>query len=341
MWWTKFPDSLQALVSDGNLYGVSIACLDQSKFHFMNYGVSNYPTHSSSPPITKHTKFQVASLGKFLTSYLCLELEHLGLLDLDCNRAPLIAKLYDFSFPLNGINISVRQLLAHRSGFCGPPGVVGVQSHKLILPELLEFYQQPLSFFDPLSIDTYHYSFLSYVILQRLLETLFDSSFHTLLSRHLLLPLGIVDFYSPSVIDSDQYLLTNGYDPSVFSTHFNFFYYPSADAAAGLWFSPFEFSLILRSLFPGFTTQLSGHCTLRDFLYQSQFLSVNYHLGIQHSSLDGLSIYEHAGINPGFFSYLLALDQYQKAFILFSNDIRTRSIICRLRHQILTLMQLP
>ena len=339
MWWTKFPDSLQDLVSNGNFYGVSIACLDKSKLHFLNYGVSNYPTHVSSSPITKHTKFQVASLGKFVTSYLCLELEHRRLLDLDCNQAPLIAKLFDFSFPLNGINISVRQLLAHRSGFCGPPGVVGVESYRMILPELIKFYQQPLSFFNPSSIDAYHYSFLSYVIVQRLLETLFDASFVTLLSRHLLFPLGIVDSYSPSVIDSDQYLLTNGYDPSVFSTQFDFFYYPSADAAAGLWFSPFEFSLILRSLFPVLTTQLCGKYTFRDFLYQSQLLQINYHLGIQHSCADGLSIYEHAGINPGFFSYLLALDQYQKAFVLFSNDIRIRAIISEIRHQLLYLMQ--
>ena len=321
MWWTKFPDSLQDLVSNGNFYGVSIACLDKSKLHFSNYGVSNYPTHGSSSPITKHTKFQVASLGKFVTSYLCLELEHRRLLDLDCNRAPLIAKLFDFSFPLNDIKISVRQLLAHRSGFCGPPGVVGVESYRMILPELIKFYQQPLSFFNPSSIDAYHYSFLSYVIVQRLLETLFDASFVTLLSRHLLLPLGIVDSYSPSVIDSDQYLLTNGYDPSVFSTQFDFFYYPSADAAAGLWFSPFEFSLILRSLFPVLTTQLCGipfetFCINRNFRKLTIILVFSIHVQMDFLSMSMLVLIPDfslifllwTSIKKPLFSFLMILE---------------------------------
>jgi CubicO group peptidase (beta-lactamase class C family) len=142
------------------------------------------------------TKYRIGSMTKMFTSVVILN-------QVAENRISLDTKLGEF-FPnvVNADQITVEQLLAHRSGipnFTDLPDYGAWKNNAQTRAEMLERIQALPSNFAP--DERFEYSNTNFLLLSYVAEAVSGMDFHTLLQKYILQPAGMQDTYIGEKID--------------------------------------------------------------------------------------------------------------------------------------------
>ena len=264
-------------------------------------------TASAGEAVTSETSFQLASVSKFVTSCLVLELSHQNQLQIDHSISHEIWDLWEgqLNFSPEDVLITWSHLLSHRAGFLDYGGLRGIASDSNALPELISWQKKPHLIHRNDHVGQYHYSACSYWVIQQLLERLTGIDFPSLLQKNLFTPLVMTSSFATAYPPIDSNVACGhgsiGRLPSCFMS------YPACEAVAGIWSSASDLWLLMEQLLrrPAereFFNHQPG-VVLTDLL-RSPFPGT-YKLGLYLREKNGLQLYVHTGLNPGFSSGII------------------------------------
>lgn len=339
-WWNQYHDRIEGLLFDCKLKGIAISCSDRYSHYSFIKGQRSPNEGSDCSPFDQDTLFQIASISKFFSSWLCLKLQANGLLDL----TQYVCKDLDQSIvdilPGYFSGITIHHLLCHQAGLKGPTGFIGSASPNTRLPEVDAFIEAPNAYCDDQLAGKYRYSCYSYWLLQNLLERKYNKQFHELFD----------DCFKPLVNGNRR-----GYELDFLSTNTNralgfplaskdapqgFLFYPQAVAAAGVWLSPSTMGHLLTKLLQvdGTSAKAPNQISLQSFSNPRSLRQENYNLGIERMKVEGKNVHQHSGHNPGYQSFFMASISTQKAFSILSNDDKYGHEVARLSQILQRLM---
>ena len=175
--------------------GLSVAVLEVGEVAWARgYGLADAGTGRQVDPMTR---FQAASISKFVTTVAALRLVERGLLDLD---EPVNARLRSWHLPENDLTaqqpITLRLLVSHRAG-TSVSGYGQGYPRSDPLPTLLQVLDgQPPAYTDPVRVirapdELFEYSSGGFAILQQLLEDVTATPFAEFMQETVLGPLGM------------------------------------------------------------------------------------------------------------------------------------------------------
>jgi len=147
-----------------------------------------YADAAGGVPVTEDTVFRVGSIARSFTAVAALQLAEQEQLDLDAKLSELLP-----DFPMQGREVTVRQLLAHTSGIPSyrelDPGWKRRGRKSFSHAELLELFQGRPFEFEP--GERYAPSNSGYTLLSILIERASEREFTDYVRRSLFLPLGL------------------------------------------------------------------------------------------------------------------------------------------------------
>ena len=172
-----------------NTPGVCITVVENNTIHWTKgYGVLSSDTRDA---VTEKTIFQAGSVSKFVTALMVLHAVEQGLLELDEH---INTYLTSWKMPANDYEkiMTLRQLLSHQSGLPGT-NFGRVPSQELpTLPQILngEHPAKNLPAFPTIAPGTrWSYSNIGYVVIQLILEDVFQKEFHDIATQIVFEPL--------------------------------------------------------------------------------------------------------------------------------------------------------
>jgi len=170
-----------------------------------SFGVSN---KSANTRLLDSSLFQLASVSKVITGIAAMMLYEQGKLKLETKVSQILK-----GFPY--VNITIRDLLSHRSGlpnylyFCSdyvksPPRILTNQG---LLDMIVKY--QPKPFLKP--GKRFNYNNTNYALLALIIEKISGKKFSVFLKEELFKPLGMRHTYTALDIDSSREYLTQGH----------------------------------------------------------------------------------------------------------------------------------
>lgn len=227
----ELANDLQAIVDklskDNSIHG-AIVRVTIPKEDFLWQGAVGKA--SAETPITSDDQFYCASVGKMFTSLLILKMQDEGLLSINDSigkylSAAILENLHQFNGHNYSGQITIRQLLQHRSGlddyFTG--GTPNQDGYSPFMQELLanpnylwtpqEIINYHKKHFTPLAEPgtTYKYSDTGFQLLGLIAEAISKQSFHVVLWQKVLQPLQMEHSY---IFGYDEPRLINNRTPS-------------------------------------------------------------------------------------------------------------------------------
>lgn len=341
-WWNQHCHRIEKLLLDSSLRGIAVSCSDQFSHNCFVKGQRSPGKGSHCLPINQDTLFQIASISKFFSSWLCLKLQANGSLDLTqyiCRD--LDQRIVDI-LPRYFSEITIYHLLAHQAGLKGPTGFIGSASPGQPLPEVDSFISNPDAYCDPELAGRYRYSCYSYWLLQNLLEHKYNQQFHELFDD-CFKPLvdGKWKGYAVDLL-SAQTNRALGHLPESIEAPHGFLFYPQAVAAAGIWLSPSTMGQLLTKLLQtDGMNRGTNEISLQSFSIPRKLRQETYNLGVERMMVEGRNIHQHSGHNPGYQSFFMASLSTRRAFSILSNDDQSGCEIVRLRQILHRLMHSP
>ena len=285
--------------------------LYRSGYENLSFGIGSIEQGNHSVPLSvdHNTLFQLASVSKFFTSCLLLELARQKLLDIN---QPILSHTLPKCFAsrseiFDEHQITWGHLLTHRAGFNDQGGVVGQNLYGYCLSEVQGWKRNIADYYDSNLFGIFHYSACGYWLIQQLLESTFSRSFASLLTQFILKPLGMNGTCSGS-LDSHFSNYATGVDLSGILTS-SYMHYPGCEAVAGIWSSANDLGLLFQHLLRSFpdTKRSNGKSlpliTLRD-LINSPF-NGSYQYGLAIAKKYDQNCWIHTGLNPGYTSAVM------------------------------------
>lgn len=253
--------------------------------------------------------YRIGSLTKQFTAALVLQLRDEGRVDLKAS-----VRHYLPSAPTSWEKVSVRDLLAHRSGIPNFTGMEGfdiwaMQPHQPAA--LLDFFREAPLDFDPGT--RFEYSNSNYIVLGLLLEHVTGRHYAELLDERLLGPLGLSD----SGLDRDDLVLPRravGYqwrNGALAPARGGSISVPWS--AGGMYSTTHDLWKWERALFDG---RVVSSASLRDMTTPGLG---DYGLGLAISTFQGHRLFDHEGRIEEFSAYLGYLPDWKMTVVILSN----------------------
>jgi len=247
----KFVSWLQNAMKENQIPGVSIAVIRDYKIDWvMGFGLRNIRTED---PITDTTLFQAGSISKAVTAAAVLKAVEDGKLNLDTNVNNFLDtwKLPENPYIPNEF-VTIRQLLSH-SGGTNVSGFLGYSKGQSLpgLSDILNVTSKSNS--EAIRItstpgEIFQYSGGGYVILQKTLMDVYHQPFQNIMEKLVLDPLSMTNStFSQPLPDSKLGQIAAPYQPDYLSVPGGPHTY-IAQAAAGLWTTPFDLAKFLISI---------------------------------------------------------------------------------------------
>lgn len=176
-------------------YSGSIVIQQRGNMRFArSYGLANIPF---DVPNTQQTRYKIASVTKLFTSVLILQLYEQHKLDLD---RPIKTYLPDYTGEA-GSKVTIQQLLNHTSGL---PSFDAVSDQATAIREGIPVYQLPHSSDQLLTQfssgklisepgHAFHYNNADYVVLGKIIESLYQKPYEQVLKEKILDPLKMTN----------------------------------------------------------------------------------------------------------------------------------------------------
>ncbi len=326
----RLQDVLDREWEDQGLRGVSAAIVIPGEGTWL--GVSGKAGEAPSDLMTDTTLFAIGSITKTFTGALTLQLVEEGRLSLEDS-------LHHWLPPLRYINpnITVRQLLGHKSGlynftdnpafwdaFWADPARIWASEEVLA-----QFLMQPL--FQPGS--QFDYANTNYLLLGLIANAVTDSSMVTLMRTRLYKPHALHStFFSPeepavgSISDNWTDLDQDGHFENVAAKSGNA-YYSMSWAAGGMTATAEDMASWAQALFAG--TVLSDamqHEMLTFTPVNNGTAFTGYGLSVMRYELDGIEMWGHTGLKPGFLSMLAYVPESGVSICVLINQDNAASV---------------
>jgi len=311
-WWEPIRSHIHALHLSTTSEGIAIACCDSlGRVASFSSGYIGSPEFIHQPIINEHTKFQLASISKFITACLVLELSLRGKLKLDEQIQP----------PHNILNVPVTlgQLLTHRAGFIDTAGTLGTIDGSRPF-WTTEYWQNNKSHLHQTeTVGEYHYSTWGYWLIQKIIEWRFEIPFEQLLQRWLCFPLGLTATTSSSPKTTDSTACW-GHDSLGKPLAYGWRHFQGIEAAAGVWSSAADMGLLISHLLqPKFTNSKGAKLLVR----LSDLIAVpscyGYQYGLLLTSINREKVLLHTGTNPGYHAVLQFCPKSKTGFVVMTN----------------------
>ncbi len=308
--------------------GLSVAVINGGAVEWAKaYGVADAGTRE---PVTPHTLFQTASVGKMITAVAALQLVKAGRigLDEDVNR-----KLTSWQVPENEFTakekVTLRRLLSHSAGFTDDYGFAGY-APGVPLPTLRQMLdaQPPANHTKPLVVGgvpgtVVRYSGGGYLVVQQLVEDLTGRPFGAYVESEIFRKLGLEQstyhFYPDRELA--QPVARGHYGNGKAYKDKKYHVYPEA-AAAGCWSTPSELARLLIQLVRERNggPELLLNRALAETMLTPQFEFNDRALGVVLRGARQVDGFGHAGNNAGYNSLVFATTTGQGAVIMVNSD---------------------
>lgn len=187
----KEIDRLFSTLHKSNLFNGNVLIGQKDSIqYFRSFGYAN---RQKKDTLDEHSVFQLASVSKQFTAIAILQLYERGLLDLNDTIQKFIPE-----FPYK--NISIHQLLTHRSGLPNyhyffqhiSTNCDTLITNNQLIEEMIS--KQPEAYYAP--NKRYHYSNTGYAILATIVEQVAKCSFSNYLKKYIFSPLKMEDSYT-------------------------------------------------------------------------------------------------------------------------------------------------
>ena len=312
-WWEPIRMHIQALHLSTTSEGISIACCDSlGKIASFSSGYIGSPKLNHQHIINEHSKFQLASISKFITACLVLELSLRDKLKLDERIQP----------PNNILNVPVTlgQLLTHRAGFIDTVGTLGTIDGSRPFWTADYWQNNKSHLYQTENVGEYHYSTWGYWLIQKIIEWKLEIPFEQLLQHWLCLPLGLTATTSSSPKTTDS-TTSWGHDSLGNPLAYGWRHFQGIEAAAGVWSSAADMGLLISHLFQPKGTNSKGAKLL---VRLSDHIAIpscyGYQYGLLLTSINREKILLHTGTNPGYHAVLQFCPKTKNGFIILTNS---------------------
>ncbi len=309
--------------------GLSVAVVNGGAVEWAKaYGVADASTRE---PVTPHTLFQTASVGKMITALAALQLVKAGRigLDEDVNR-----KLTSWQVPENEFTatekVTLRRLLSHSAGFTDDYGFAGY-APGAPLPTLRQMLdaRPPANHTKPLAVGAVpgtvvRYSGGGYLVVQQLVEDLTGRPFGAYAEAEIFRKLGLehstYHFYPDRELARP--VARGHYGDGKTDKDKKYHVYPEA-AAAGCWSTPSELARLLIQIVRERNggPELLLNRALAETMLTPQFEFNDRALGVVLRGARQVDGFGHAGTNMGYNSLVFATTATgQGAVIMVNSD---------------------
>ena len=290
--------------------GVSYALIDGDSVITRQYGVAS---KDSKARVSENTAFVIGSISKSFTAVAIMQLQEVGLLQLDDT---LSMHLPDFDDRSAG-SITIRQLLSHTSGYSTLQGNSN-QTDFTIDENALERRVADLRYAAPTNVpgETWSYANVNYQLLSRIVEVLSDQEFGDYVETAIMKPAEMRD---SRMIDWEV-----GKDDAI--GHRPWFWtkmrYDGRGAGrgslgqGGVMSSARDMAKYLAMMMNGQDDILTAR-SKAEMMSPANAVSPDYGLGWFLSKDEGTVF--HSGANPGFEALATMRPKEKKAFVILTN----------------------
>lgn len=249
--------------------------------------------HPHARPVTPSTVFQLASVSKFITACLVLELSKLRIIDVE---EPLEWRVNSGSSPTT---TTFAALLCHRAGFTKNIGFAFPQTGRDVGSAYSSVAESCGHCYNENMRGFYQYSGCSYWLIQRLLEQRLESSFESLLQTWICHPFSLhhTSCHAPDPANDS---VAFGHDEEGKIKHGGWCTFERVEAAAGIWSTAQDLGVLLQRLLQRNSSRgvRRPSLTIADLLIRGQ--GSGYHHGILLNHVRGTWYLSHRGMNPGY-----------------------------------------
>lgn len=312
-WWEPIRSHIHALQLSPASDGIAIACCGSvEEIALFSSGYIGSPKFARQPLITEHTMFQLASISKFITACLVLELCLRGKLQLDEKIIP--------PYNLLDVPVSFGQLLSHRAGFVDTGGVFGTIEDSTTAWTFDYWQNNKFRLYQSEKVGEYNYSTWGYWLIQVLIEWKFKVPFEHLLKQLLCYPLGLISTTSSSP-NSYNGNYSWGHDSLGNPLPYGWRHFEGFEAAAGVWSTAADMGLLISHLFkPKATNSRDTRLlvSLQDLIAIPSCCGYQY--GLLLSSINREKVLLHTGTNPGYHAILQFCPKTKNGFIILTNS---------------------
>jgi CubicO group peptidase (beta-lactamase class C family) len=321
--WNHYKTStLKDRMSYFNTPGISIAVINNGKLEWARgFGYKNI---EKKEIVTQNTLFQAASISKPVAALAFMKLKENNEIDIDTNISKY---LQSWQIPSNNgwtPNISIRQLLSHTAGFTvhGFPGYAqtdDIPTTGQILNGAYPCNTEPV-IVNILPGTRLRYSGGGVTIAQLILEDKFNEPFYKIMDSLVLIPLKLENStYQQPVPKVTNKLLATGYLSDYQPINGGNHIYPEM-AAAGLWTSPSELSIIVTEIQKAIEDKsdfISSEAITE--MLTPQKIAGEVGIGFFLSGEGDSKMFQHNGGNYGFNSRLVGYLHQGKGAIVMIN----------------------
>jgi CubicO group peptidase (beta-lactamase class C family) len=310
--------------------GVSIAVINNGRIEWAKgYGLADV---AAGRGVDTETLFQVASIGKPVTTAGALRLVEQGMLVLDRD-----VNVYLSSWKLPGneftqdVPVTLELLLSHTGGttvhgFPGYPDGSDLPTLKQILDGLPPS-NTPAVRVDIVPGTEWRYSGGGFLIVQQMMEDLLGRPFEDAMSDLVFEPAGMQrTFYFPRLPAHLEENAAYGYLGDGSPVEGDYHLYPEYGAGAGLWSTPSDlarFAIEIQNSYAGRPGSLLEAETARDMMASRKG---SYGLGFAVASESGEVVFSHSGGNAGYRNQLIAYARTGKGAVIMTNSDAGREV---------------
>ncbi|MCG9581716.1 beta-lactamase family protein [Vibrio tubiashii] len=276
-------------------------------------------THESGQLVNTDTRYQVASMSKPVTTLITLRAIEKGLLTLDEYIQPLLAPEFE---KVVTSPVTLRQLLSHKAGF-NHTGYMGVESDQA-LPKLNIFTRSDSKLGvlkQEFVVGDYHYSNGGYILVQHILEQVYDKPFEVIADQEVFEPLKMVSssFVQPTENqENTKFAHAHRYGEWVAKGWHKY----AAKSAAGLWTTPTDLTRMLLAVHQAYIgddeSWLSQESVQQIDYPGTSFMGLGFFRN--HSSKEGYVF--HGGINHGFEGHFVLYPKLGTGAVVLTNGQR-------------------
>jgi CubicO group peptidase (beta-lactamase class C family) len=306
--------------------GVSIAILDDGHVAWTKgYGVADATTGRQ---VDSATRFQAASISKFVTTVAALHLVERGLLDLD---EPVNARLRSWRLPESAFTaeqpVTLRLLVSHRAG-TSVPGYGAGYPRSAPLPTLLQVLDGlPPAHTEPVRVvrapgQRFEYSSGGFAIVQQLIDDITGVPFADFMRETVLGPLGMTaSTFEQPLPERLETVAASGHreDGQPVPGGWHVF---AEQASGALWTTPTDllrFALGVQAAARGDANALLSLQMAREMLTRQG--SGPRGLGLFLDGSGAAARFSHPGNNTGYHAILTAyVDRGQGAAVMVNSD---------------------
>jgi CubicO group peptidase (beta-lactamase class C family) len=309
--------------------GVSVAVIEKGEIQWTKaYGVSDA---STGEKVSTKSLFQIASIGKVITSLAALKLvkDQKITLDEDVNNKLTSWKIAENKFTEKE-KVTLRRLLCHSAGFTDDYGFAGYSVTDSI-PHLIDIIktQPPANNTKALVVNyvpgtLMRYSGGGYLVIQQLIEDITGTTFTNYVEKEIFNKLDLqLSTYKYFPDKAKGLTIARGHDENgKIDPKEKYHVYPES-AAAGFWSTPGEIAKILIEMQQEYngTADKIANQQLIDSMLTPQFEVNDRGLGVALKGADNVEGFWHAGQNAGYNSLMYATTKTgQGAVVMLNSD---------------------